>query len=66
MQRENEKSNKRLVARLQMEKGKTITRTIKIQEENKMLHDKLNQYVEKETDKLVHISQLRRNTNKDN
>lgn len=31
-----------------------------------MLVDKLNQNVEKETDKLVHISQLRVDTEKDN
>jgi hypothetical protein len=43
-----------------------MSRTSKIQEENKMLVDKLNQNVEKETDKLVHISQLRRDTDKDN
>jgi len=35
---------------------KTINRTSKIQEENKMLVDKLNQNVEKEIDKLVHVS----------
>ena len=31
-----------------------------------MLVDKLNQNVEKEIDKLVHVSQLRRDTDKDN
>jgi len=58
MQTENEKSNEKLVARLRMEKErkKTINRTSKIQEENKMLVDKLNQNVEKEIDKLVHVS----------
>jgi hypothetical protein len=66
MQTENEMSNERLVARLQMEKEKTINRTSKIQEENKILGGKLNQNVENETDKLVHVSQLRRDTDKDN
>ena len=31
-----------------------------------MLDDKLNQNVEKETDKVVHVSRLRRDTGKDN
>jgi hypothetical protein len=31
-----------------------------------MLVDKLNQNVEKETDKLVRVGQLRRDTDKDN
>jgi ElaB/YqjD/DUF883 family membrane-anchored ribosome-binding protein len=40
--------------------------TSKIQKENKMLVDKLNQYVKQETDKLVHdVSQLRQDNDKE-
>lgn len=44
-----------------MENGKTIHRmTSKIQEEDRILSDKLNQYVEREAGKLIHdISWLR-------
>ena len=50
-----------------MENERTIDRmTSKIQEENKMLVDKLNQYVKQEADKLVHdVSQLRQDNNKE-